>query len=172
MVDANLLVRDFLLAQSAVTSQLGTNQNGSIYCGYDLPERFDPSLGPAIQLYRMGGHSHEEIKSLVEAKVVIRAWSDVEQALTASKLYGAIHDALHGLYNTTVADGTIVSALEASGPFEMTDPETGWVAVYAFYQVMATPYVITAAAFDFLLLGDGTDFLLLGDGASMLELAQ
>jgi len=37
VVDVNLLVRELLLGTSAVTSLLGTNANGSIYCGYDLP---------------------------------------------------------------------------------------------------------------------------------------
>jgi hypothetical protein len=147
LVDANLLIRDVLLAQTAVTSLLGTNQNGSIYCGYDLPEKFDPSLGPAIQVYRMGGKSHEEITSLVDPKLNVRVWADVGKALVASEVYGAVHDVLHGLCGAKVADGTILRSLEASGPFEMTDPETGWVAVYAFYQVMATPAAGSSTAY-------------------------
>lgn len=137
MVDANLLVREFLLSQSEVTALLGTNLNGSIYCGYDLPEHFDPTLGPAIQVYRIGGHTHTEIKPLVDARMNVRVWAGPEQALLASEVYGAINDVLHGLCGAGVADGTIVRALEVVGPLEMTDPETGWVAVYAFYSVMA-----------------------------------
>src|ERR1019366_8545209 len=128
-----------LLSQAVVTALLGTNQNGSIYCGYDLPEHFDPVLGPAIQIYRVGGHSHEEITALVDARMCIRVWTAVEDALLASQVYGAINDALHGLCGASVADGTIVRALEVTGPLEMTDPENGWVVVYAFYQVMARP---------------------------------
>jgi len=74
VVDANLLVREFLLSQSEVTALLGTNLNGSIYCGYDLPEHFDPTLGPAIQVYRIGGHTHTEIKALVDARMNVRVW--------------------------------------------------------------------------------------------------
>lgn len=141
MVDANLVLREFLLSQPEVTALLGTNQNGSIYCGYDLPEHFDPTLGPAIQIFRTGGHTHPEIKAMVDARMCIRAWVSVENALQGSEVYGAINDVLHGLCGASVADGTIVRALEVTGPLEMTDPETGWIAVYAFYQVLATSQV-------------------------------
>lgn len=139
MVDANLLLREYLLGQSEVTALLGTNINGSIYCGFDMPEHFDPALGPAIQLFRVGGRSHSEITVLADARIHIRVWAAVENAFLASKVYGAINDVLHGLCGYTVADGTIVRALEVTGPLEMTDPETGWVGVYAFYQVMVRP---------------------------------
>lgn len=139
MIDVGVLIREYLLGQSEVTGLLGTNANGSIYVAYDLPEHFTPTLGPAIQIYRAGGHSHPEIIPLVDARVMIRAWADVEEYTIASTLYSAINDVLHGLCGAAVPNGTIVRALEADGPLEMTDPETGWVAMYAFYQVMARP---------------------------------
>jgi hypothetical protein len=139
VVDAGLLVSEFLEGQSSVTSLLGTNANGSIYNGFDLPERFNPSLGPAIQVYRAGGASHKEIPSLVDARVMVRAWADREQYSLVASVYAAVHDVLHGITKQTVTDGTIVRCLEVSGPFEFTDPETAWVATYAFYQVQAHP---------------------------------
>ncbi len=139
MVDANVIVGEFLATQTPVTSLLGTNLGGSIYYGYSLPEHFDPTLGPVIQMFRVGGHSHPEIRVLVDARICIRVWAAVEDAEVAADLYSAIHDALHGLCDTTVTDGTIVRAKEVSGPLEMTDPDTGWVAEYAFYQVMLRP---------------------------------
>lgn len=139
MVDANLLVREFLLGQTAVTALLGTNSNSSIYCGYDLPEHFDPALGPAIQIFRVGGASHSEITALVDARLHIRVWAGVEKAFLASQVYGVINDVLHGITGITMADGTIIRALEVTGPSEMTDPNNGYVAVYAFYAVMARP---------------------------------
>ncbi len=139
MVDVNVLVGEYLAAQSSVTSLLGTNAGGSIYYGYDLPEHFDPSLGPAIQLFRAGGSSHTEITVLVDARLQIRVWDDAEDPGTAAQVYSAIHDVLHGLCGQALADGTIVRALEITGPQEMTDPDTGWVAVFAFYKVMARP---------------------------------
>jgi hypothetical protein len=139
VVDANLLVREFLLGQTPVTALLGTNANSSIYCGYDLPEHFDPTLGPAIQIFRVGGLSHSEITVLVDARVHIRVWAAVEKYFLASQVYSAINDVLHGLCGFTLTDGTIIRALEVTAPSEMTDPETGYVAVYAFYAVMARP---------------------------------
>jgi hypothetical protein len=139
VVDVAVLVREYLLAQAAVTDLLGTNKNNSIYAAYDLPEGFDPKRGAAIQLFRAGGKSHPEILSLVNARLEVRTWADVEDYVLASQLYSAIHDVLHGLTNATVADGTIKSALEVTAPQEMTDPETGWVNMFAFYSVLAAP---------------------------------
>lgn len=140
MVDVNQVVGEYLLSQSEVTALLGTNLGGSIYWGFSLPEHFDPNLGPAIQIYRMGGKSHEEILPLVDPHMHIRCWAAVEDAGLAAQVYSAVHDVLHGLCNATVADGTILRALEVSGPFDFTDPDNaGWVAVYGFYQVMAHP---------------------------------
>lgn len=145
MIDAAVVVREYLLGQTAVTSLLGTNANGSIYAAYDLPEHFDADkLGPGIQIFRAGGKSHSEITVLVDARVQIRAWAGAEQYSAASDLYGAINDVLHGLCGFTVADGTIVRALEVNGPIEMTDPDTSWVSMYAFYMVMVRP---TAGSF-------------------------
>jgi hypothetical protein len=141
VVDASVIVRDYLLGCPGVTALLGTNANGSIYCAYDLPEHFDPKLGPAIQIFRAGGHSHDEITVLVDARLQIRAWADVERYSAAAALYGAINDVLHGVCGVATADGTIVRALEVDGPIEMTDPQTGWVSMYAFYTVMARPGV-------------------------------
>jgi hypothetical protein len=86
-------------------------------------------------------HSHDEITVLLDARVQIRVWADVEKYSQASQVYGAINDVLHGACGIATADGTIVRALEADGPLEMTDPGTGWVTMYAFYSVMARPGV-------------------------------
>ena len=139
MVDVAVLLREHLLNQAEVTALLGTNLNGSIYCAADLPEHFDPKLGPAIQIVRSGGTSHTEITVMVNARVQVRVWADVEKYQLASDLYGAINDTLHGVTGIALADGVILSALEATGPQEMTDPDTGWVAVNSFYAVIARP---------------------------------
>ena len=86
MVDANVIVGEYLLSQTEVTALLGTNLGGSIYYGYSLPEHFDPTLGPVIQLSRVGGHSHSEITVLVEAKIRIQVWAAVEDAQLAAQV--------------------------------------------------------------------------------------
>jgi hypothetical protein len=139
MVDAAVLVREHLLNQPEVTNQLGTNLNQSIYAAADLPEHFDPKLGPCIQIFRSGGTSHGELTFLVNARVQIRVWADVERYQLAADVYAAINDTLHGVTGIQLADGFILSALEATGPQEMTDPETGWSTINSFYAVMARP---------------------------------
>jgi hypothetical protein len=139
LVDVAVLIREHLLNQAAVIGLLGTNLNGSIYCASDLPEHFDPKLGPAIQIVRSGGTSHDEITVLVNARVQVRVWADIEKYQLASDVYGAINDTLHGVTMVTLPDGVILSALESTGPQEMTDPDTGWVSVNSFYAVMARP---------------------------------
>lgn len=139
MVDVAILVREHLLNQAAVTSLLGANLNDSIYAASDLPEHFDPSLGLAIQVFRSGGTSHTEITEIVNARVQLRIWAGQEQYLQAAELYGACHDALHGATGVTLPDGTILSALETTGPQEMTDPDSSWATINSFYAVMARP---------------------------------
>ena len=139
MVDAAVLVREHLLNQPEVTSLLGTNLNQSIYAAADLPEHFNPKLGPAIQVWRSGGTSHGEITQLVNAHVQIRVWADVEKYQLASDVYSAINDTLHGVTGVRLDDGTIMSALEATGPQEITDPDTAWVTINSVYAVMARP---------------------------------
>lgn len=139
-VDANAVVGEYLATQTAVTSLLGTNQGGSIYYGSSLPEHFDPALGPAIQIYRMGGESHAEITPLSDVRVMVRVWTAPEDAGLAAQVYGAISDVLHGVCGASVSTGTIVCAQEGSGPFDMPpDPDTAWVAVYAIYKVTVRP---------------------------------
>jgi hypothetical protein len=139
VVDAAVLVRQFLLNQPLVLAFLGTNTNQSIYAAADLPEHFNPKLGPGIQIFRSGGSSHSEILVLVNARVQVRVWADQEQYQVAADVYSAINDTLHGATNIVLPDGVMMSALETMGPQEMTDPDTGWAAVNSFYAVMARP---------------------------------
>lgn len=139
MVDVAILIREHLLTQAAVTALLGTNANSSIYAAPDMPEHFDAEQGPAIQIIRAGGLTHPEILELVDARIQLRVWADQQKYQLVSDVYGAVHDALHGLNEATLTDGTILSALEITGPQEMTDPDTSWVTINSFYQVMARP---------------------------------
>jgi hypothetical protein len=139
MVNVAALVREFLLAQDSVTLLLGGNANGSIYAAPDLPEHFDPSKGACIQLVRSGGIPPIEIPKLLTARLQVRVWTDQEQYLQASDVYGALRDALHGAANAPLNEGMLLSAIEVTGPQEMSDPETAWVSVNAFYAIMARP---------------------------------
>jgi hypothetical protein len=139
MVDVAILIREHLLNQAAVIALLGTNVNQSIYAASDLPEYFNADLGPGIQIFRSGGTSHPEILQVVNARVQIRVWAGQEKYVLAAQVYGAINDALHGVTGVTLPDGVILSALETTGPQEMTDPDSSWATINSFYAVMARP---------------------------------
>ena len=137
MVDSNKLLRTWLLSVTAVTSLLGTNTGNSIYAG-DLPENFDPSLGPAIQIQGDGGIPHTEILPLVDDRMKVRVWADKGKYLLARQVYGAMRDALHGAVNLDfAANGHVVRCIEVTSGQDVTDPDTGWVTVLAFYQLLA-----------------------------------
>ena len=137
MVDANVLVREWLLAQTSVTSLIGTgNINGGVYCG-DVPEHFDPTLGPCIQIQRQGGSSHSEIPAVIDARMHIRVWAGVEQYLSASQLYSAVRDVMHGAEMVQLADGFVIRCIETVPGQDVTDPDTGWATVFGFFQLMA-----------------------------------
>lgn len=120
----------------------------------------------------MGGRPHSEITVLVDTKLCVKTWVAVEDAILAAGVDSAIADVLHGLCGYSVADGTIVRAQLVGGPFEFTDPDTGWVGTYAFYQVMVRPNSTpsTGPMPDAFLLADGTDFLLLANASDKLLL--
>jgi hypothetical protein len=139
MVNALVLIRQYLLTQATVTNLLGTNKDGSVYAAPDLPEHYDAAKGACVQLFRMGGTTHPEITELVEPIVHIRVWADQQKYKLASDVYGAVHDVLHGANEITLSSGTIISAIEATGPTELTDPDSSWVMINSSYQVMARP---------------------------------
>jgi hypothetical protein len=140
MVDTGKIVREWMLATSAITSLLGTdvNSNVCIYVGDDLPEGFNPKNGPGILISRRGGKPHPEIVSLVDNRVQIKVAADVENYLEAWTVYGVIHDTIHGATMQTFgSDGTVVRSTETTSGQEMTDPDTGWCYVISFYQIQA-----------------------------------
>lgn len=141
MVNIGVLVREFLLAQSSVTDLFdgSTNPNGSIYAGSDLPEGFNPARGPGILLSLSGGVPPAEIPQIRIARLHVSACADQEEYAKASGLYAAINDVLHGATNVPLEEGYLLSAIEMQEPQEMSDPDTAWVYVYGFYQIMARP---------------------------------
>jgi hypothetical protein len=137
MIDTNLLLRDWLLSSSSITSLLGTNANGSIYCG-DLPEKVDPSLGAVIQIQGVGGTPHTEVLPMADDRKQIRIWANVGQYKLARQIYGAVRDLIHGGQNVDFgADGHVIRCIEVTSGQDVTDPDTGWATVLAFYQLMA-----------------------------------
>lgn len=142
MVDSGKAIRELLIASSSVTSLLQTDQNSNaaIYVGNDFPEHFDPKNGPAILISRRGGHAHPEIPTLSDSRVQVKVAAGVEKYLLAFQVYQAVYSVLHGLTQTGLDSGnTLINRIiETTAPQEMTDPDTGWCYVSAFYQVLAS----------------------------------
>lgn len=137
MIDANELLRAWILSSGAVTTLVGTgNANEGVYCG-DLPEKFDPKLGPGVQIRREGGLGSSEIPGLIDARMRVRVWADVEEYDVASQVYGAIYDLIHGSTDLTNDFGTVVRCIEITSPQDLTDPDTGWSTVIGFFSLMA-----------------------------------
>src|SRR4051812_19359406 len=125
------------MGASSITSLLGTNANSSIYAG-DLPERFDPLLGAAIQIQTVGGIPHSEVLPLLDERKQVRVWAGIEQYALARQIYGAVRDLIHGGQNVDFgADGHVIRCIEVTSGQDVTDPDTGWATVLAFYQLMA-----------------------------------
>jgi hypothetical protein len=138
-VDTGILVRAWLLGQSSITSLLGTNQGGSIYAAPDLPKNFDPSLGAGIQIFTAGGPPpHSEIPTIVDEKIQVKIWANVEQYTLAKTVYLAVQTVMRGACGVDLnPNGFVIRCLELTPGQEITDPDTGWATVLAFYLLMA-----------------------------------
>lgn len=140
MVDPLYIVRQWLLADSAVTDLLGTQTgqvatSGGIYAG-DLPENFDPTLGPGIQINADGGEGDPEILPLIDARITVRVWARPNDNANAHQVYRSCYDLMHGANMVSFGDsGMIISSLAASLPQDGSDPDTGWATVTGFFSI-------------------------------------
>jgi hypothetical protein len=133
MVDTVQLMTDRLSStdpSNPVTIALA----GGVIAAEELPEKFDPTAGKcAVVVASRGGNSHSEILDLVQDRLQVTIWAGRNGQLAAKILYRAVHDWLHGAQNI---DGMKV-CLEVVNGQAVTDPDTGWASVIAFYQVTA-----------------------------------
>jgi hypothetical protein len=139
VVDTGVLVRNWLLGQSVITSLLGTNAGSSVYAAPDLPKNFDPSLGPGIQVHVTGGPpAHPEILTIVDHRIQVRVWAGVDEYDAARNVYSLVRDLMHGACGVDLgANGFVIRCLEVTPGQDITDPDTGWATVLGFYQLMA-----------------------------------
>jgi hypothetical protein len=113
----------------------------------DLPEFFDPKLGPAIQLFRMPAAQNADIPPILDDKIMVKAWADVNKYLLSQNLFAAIMDVMHGATEIKLNNGTILRSMMSSGPQDVTDPETGWVSTIGIFQVLCFTQVPSIADF-------------------------
>lgn len=138
MVDPGVLVRKWLLANASVTSLLGVQtgqiaNSGGIFRG-DLPEQFDPTLGPGIQIQQAGGPGHAEIVRLVNPRLMIRVWAEPNKQTAAWAVFRAVYDVMHGATMVDIATaGRVLTCLAENTGQDGGDPGTGWVTVTGFF---------------------------------------
>lgn len=130
MVDTNVLVRQYLLQNSTLLALLGPYQ----VMGH-LPEKFNPLSGPIVVVNTEGGNAHPEIPIQTQ-RVKIRVWAGVDGYQIARQVYGVVHDWLHGQNDLDFGDfGTILASIETVTGQDITDPDSGWATVLAYYDV-------------------------------------
>lgn len=131
MADPTLLVRKYLLQNSALTTLLG----GQNVFGGDLPPKFDPTRGPVVTVCAEGGSSYAEVPIATD-RVKIRIWAGVAQYMLARQVYGELAKWLHGKNQINLApDGFIIISQETVRGQDVTDPDDGYATVLSFYQI-------------------------------------
>jgi hypothetical protein len=133
MTDACTLLRKLLLADSTFAALIGTN--GQVVAG-NLPQGADPAVNKFVTLQAQGGNSHPEIETLQEQRILVKCWGGVNGQEAAAELYQALRAAVHGVQNKSFSTfGFIRTCLEVVAGQDITDPDTGWATVAAFYEV-------------------------------------
>jgi hypothetical protein len=163
MIDANILVRSWLLTPSliidgqVVVNQVpvvlaqffttgGSSPNNTserIYGGHLIPG-FDPLFGPGIVVRVGGGTSagtgggsaHPDLP-LNMPRMQLTAWAGVNQYDIARQLYGACFDWMHGRNMIDLnTDGFINSCVEQVEGQDVDDPHTGLATVAGFWSLV------------------------------------
>ncbi len=98
MVDSNIVIRDWLIAQTGITDLVSNR----IYAANPLPENVTL---PAISFFTRGGTSMAEVPTIVMPSVQFNCWAN--DPIESRKIYRALYDELNGLNNAEVTiDGT------------------------------------------------------------------
>lgn len=132
MIDPIQLIRQWLLASTAVSGFVGTNVFGEV-----LPEHFDPTSNAAIVISIKGGSGHGEINKLWDGEVQIKVWAGVNQFVLARSAYGAVYDTMTGPQAQMVSFvgfGTVILSYEFGTAQSLVDPDAGWATVLGTFK--------------------------------------
>lgn len=140
MVDPVYLIRQAILAESSITNLLGTQvgqlaDSEGIYTG-DLPEDFNPELGPGIQLASGGGLGDSEITAQVDQRILLKVWARPNDQTAARNVFRACYDLLANLSMRDFgSEGRILTSSAQDTGSDMSDPPTGWACVLGIFAV-------------------------------------
>lgn len=137
MLDPNLAILTWLKGSAALAALVGTNVFSPA-----LPEGFsamasnvpDPAQR-AVVIRKRGGTSQPEIPAVLGPSFAVEAWA--LEATDAQQIYGVIRDLMHGATSVDLGPaGFVILAQEEVPGQDVTDPETHWAIVVAYYHVM------------------------------------
>ncbi len=129
MIDTNATFRSWLTTSAAIVALVGDNIN----CP-DLPAGANPAAGEKwISFFSRGGTADLYVPFLTSA-LQLKAWA--RTAVEAREIYRAVFDLVHGASAVDLGvDGFIVCAWEQVQGQDLSDPDTGWATVLAFFDV-------------------------------------
>lgn len=131
MADSTLLVIKHLLSDGDLVALLG----GENVFGVDLPEKFDPTVQPAITVATEGGSNHPEVP-VGAARVKVRVWAGVNQNVLARQIDKEVVRQLHRQNGIDLSpDGFILISQQTVIGQDLTDPEDGYATVLSFYEI-------------------------------------
>lgn len=136
MIDPNLAILTWLQTSSDLAALVGSNIFSPV-----LPEGFNAmaSSSPdanqrAVVVRKRGGMSQPEIPVVIDPSFAIECWA--LEAPDATAIYGVIRDLMHGATSVDLgAAGFVITSQEEVPGQDVTDPETHWAMVFAYYHV-------------------------------------
>lgn len=143
--DPTLLTRKFLLLDAALlalcpgSAPTVPGEDDDLpehIVGGELPEYANPNAyAPFVTICTEGGISHPEVPISTD-RVKVRVWAGINQWPLARQVYGEIEGWLNRQNQINLyPDGFIIISQETVGAQDLTDPETGWATVFAYYQI-------------------------------------
>jgi hypothetical protein len=144
VADASLLVRKFLLQDSALTTLCpgGAPTIGPVadlpehILAGDLPEKADPTVyAPFVTICTEGGKGYPEMPVAAD-RVKIQVWAGVNQNALARAVYLEIEGWLNRRNQIDLSpDGFIIISQEMGRGQDQTDPENGYATVIVWYEI-------------------------------------
>ncbi len=136
MIDPNLAILAWLQTSTDLAALVGTNIFSPV-----LPEGFSAMASEApdaaqraVVIRKRGGRSNPEIPEVLDPSFAIECWA--MEAPDATAIYGVIRDLMHGANSIDLgAAGFVILSQEEVPGQDVTDPETHWAMVVAYYHV-------------------------------------
>jgi hypothetical protein len=141
MIDSNAAFVAWISQSTALTGLLGAAmgiQPGppAIYCGM-LPEGYKPEVnGRAITFATRGGPGADPEVPIISPSIQVECWAPALCSQQAREVYRALFDQIAGKCNINLgANGYILSCIEEVHGQDLTDPDTQWTSVLAYYRL-------------------------------------